>query len=633
MTIEQTQADESDRTDVIEEVVSVDPVSFEVVRNGLQSYCNEGWKLVKRNSYAPTITEGNDHTVAFHDADGRLITHSEHSQAPHLGGFEDTVTAVLEEANSIEPGDVFIHNDPYIAGSHHNDVNILKPIFVDGDLFAFAGALCHWPDVGGPVAGTFNPIAREAYEEGLIIPTMKIATDDTEVNGEAWRLISKNIRMPGKRQAELHSQMNAVNLIDQRVHSLIDDVGQNTVEAVMEEYLDYQQRLFEREIEKLPDGSYEFVDFGDMDVNHEDQPPIRVHAELTIDGSHATFDFTGSDDAPNSSWGFTRTALRGAVYDGTMHTFPNVMPFNHGVGRALTIESRKGSCIDVEFPTPITGYCSGAFEKVDAVAMGCWGQAMVEVDASRVHAGTVNLANVCTSGVHPERGDRFVSYLWQEGGQGARTFADGEDYMQMIYIGGAANQSMEVLERHYPMIHNRCETVVDSCGDGKYRGGMGLYREFRVWGDTEITCHGDRAKFTPYGLGGGTNGGPNILEVKRAGSDEAEDLGMFTTKGRLNAGDTIIFGSNGGGGYGDPYVRDPEKVLDDVVDGYITEEKAREVYGVEITVNDADALDYEVDEEATAELRADGADRDRVEGYGAWEVHPHGKKIVAPQDR
>jgi N-methylhydantoinase B len=392
--------------------------------------------------------------------------------------------------------------------------------------------------------------------------------------------------------------------------------------------MDHSERLFRTWVARLPDGTYEFEDFGDHDVGKPGLDPIRVHAKMTIEGDRVTFDWTDCDPAPIASWGFARPALLSANFDGTMHCFPELAPLNHGVVRAIEVITKPGTCVDVQEPTPVTGYCSGAYEKVDAVTMACWAQAFQHVDPRRVHAATVNLQNVVTGGIHPKTGNGFVSYLWLEGGQGARTYADGNDYYMMIFIGGASNQPCETLERWYPMHYTDVAAVPDSCGDGKYRGGVGLSRSFRVWGDTEITIHGDRELVTPFGLAGGTNGGPNRMVLNQSDADEV-DLGMFATKQKLTPGDRITFESNGGGGYGLPWERDPGRVLEDVIDGYVTIAKARDVYGVLVEELDPDALLYRIDEDETQRLRARlAADDARPRGLGAHEVHPLGERLI-----
>jgi N-methylhydantoinase B len=602
-----------------------DPITFEVLRNGFRSICNEASALIERVSYAPTITEGHDYSVSILTPDGRLVSHGQRDQAPHMGTFESSVQNLVREVDSFAPREAYVYNDPYTGGTHQNDVKIIRPIFHDGELFAFAIALCHWPDVGGPMYGTFNPRATECYAEGLRMPPLKLYEDDRPVK-PIWDLIAMNIRVPKERVAEINAQHRAGVLVEERLLGYVEKFGSKMVADGFEDTMDHSERRFRAWVAQLPDGAYEFEDWGDRDLGKEDEPPIRVHLKMSIEGDQVTMDWTGCDPAPIASWGFARPALQSATYDGTMHCFPELAPLNHGVVRAIEIVSTKGTCVDVVEPTPVTGYCSGAYEKVDAVTMACWGQALQKVDPRRVHAATVNLQNFCTGGTHPKTGSKFVSYMWLEGGQGARAYADGNSFYMMIFIGGASNQPNETLERWYPMVYTSTEAVVDSCGDGEYRGGFGIWRSFRATGDTELVVLGDRERVGPFGLAGGTNGGPNMV-VLNPGTDAQENLGMFTTKARLRAGDQLEFGSNGGGGYGLPWERRVESVLDDVIDGLLSMEKARDVYGVAITEVDADALVYEVDDEETVRLRSALAADERPRGTGPFEVNPLGEQL------
>ena len=602
-----------------------DPITFEVLRNGFKSICNEASALIERVSYAPTITEGHDYSVSILTPDGRLISHGQRDQAPHMGTFESSVQNLVKEVPEFAPNEAYIYNDPYTGGTHQNDVKIIRPIFWEGELFAFAIALCHWPDVGGPMYGTFNPRATECYAEGLRMPPLRLYENDEPVK-QIWDLVAINIRVPKERVAEIHAQHRAGVLVEERLLGYVQKFGPQVMKDAFEDTMDHSERRFREWVSRLPDGEFEFEDWGDRDLGREDEPPIRVHLRMTIEGDQVTMDWTGCDPAPIASWGFARPALQSATFDGTMHCFPELAPLNHGVVRSINIVSKKGTCVDVEEPTPVTGYCSGAYEKVDAVSMACWGQALQKVDPRRIHAATVNLQNFCTGGTHPKTGVKFVSYMWLEGGQGARAYADGNSFYMMIFIGGASNQPNETLERWYPMVYTSTEAVIDSCGDGEFRGGFGIWRSFRATGDTELVVLGDRERVGPFGLAGGTNGGPNMV-VLNPGTKEEEDLGMFTTKAKLKTNDQLEFGSNGGGGFGLPWDRKVESVLDDVIDELLSIGKARDVYGVAIKELDADALVYEVDEAETAKLRKKLASDGRTRGTGPFEVNPLGEQL------
>ena len=395
--------------------------------------------------------------------------------------------------------------------------------------------------------------------------------------------------------------------------------------------MDHSERRFREWVSRLPDGAYEFEDWGDRDLGKEDEPPIRVHCKMTIDGDQVTMDWTGCDPAPVASWGFARPALQSATYDGTMHCFPELAPLNHGVVRAIEIVSKPGTCVDVvRSRRPVTGYCSGAYEKVDAVTMACWGQALQEVDPRRVHAATVNLQNFCTGGTHPKTGAKFVSYMWLEGGQGARAYADGNSFYMMIFIGGASNQPNETLERWYPMVYTSTEAVVDSCGDGEYRGGFGIWRSFRATGDTELVVLGDRERVGPFGLAGGTNGGPNMV-ILNPGTDDEENLGHVHDQGEAEEGRPArvrlqrrrrLRPARGSARSSRCWTTSST--------GLLSIEKARDTYGVAITEIDADALVLRGRRAGDRRApRASSPEDERPRGTGPFEVNELGERLFA----
>lgn len=603
----------------IPEAAGQDPITMEVLRDGFRAVCNESSALLARVAYAATITEGHDFSGSLLSADGRLVSHGQKDQAAHLGTFEASLGAVLEAFPEPAPGDVYVLNDPYLGGSHTPDIKVVRPIFAGRRLIAHAISCGHWPDVGGPVPGTFNPQATESYAEGIRIPpTMLIAGGDPV--GPTLALIRANVRNPDERMADLHAQIQATRLVEERMHDYVDEFGAETVLASMEVGIARSRSLLAEAIGELPDGTYEFTDYGDCDYMHPDRPRIKVHLELSIEGGEARFDFTGSDPAPVGVFGFARPALVAAVCDGTLHCFPDLKPLNHGITSSLSIESTPGSCVDVEEPTPVTGYASGAYEKVAAVTMACWAQAFADVDRRRQHAATINLANLAISGRHPESGGESVVYLWNEGGQGARSYKDGNSFQLMIFIGGATNQPIEVIERIVPIRYLRCEAMPNSCGHGAFRGGFGIDRSFEATDDLVLTMHGDRAEVTPFGLAGGLNGGPNRL-VLAPGTAEERSLGMDATGIRVAAGTRLLYCSNGGGGFGPPHERPVEVVLRDLADGFIDADVATRCYGVVLDESG------EVDAAATAAARSRLARAEPRIGLGPGEVHPVGAKV------
>jgi N-methylhydantoinase B len=593
-----------------------DAVTLEVLRHGFRAICNESSALLARVAYAATITEGHDFSGSLLSGDGRLVSHGQKDQAAHLGTFEDSLAAILELFPDPSPGDVHVFNDPYRGGSHTPDIKVVRPIFVDGRVIAHAISCGHWPDVGGPVPGTFNPQATECYAEGIRIPPMKLVERGEPVRS-TLALIRFNVRQPDERMADLHAQIQATRLIEKRIGEYVGEFGVEIIEYAMEASIERSRELLRQAIAEMPDGTYSFTDYGDCDYMHPDRPRIKVHLDLTIEGETATFDFTKSDRAPVGVFGFARPALIAAVCDGTLHCFPDLKPLNHGITSSLEVVSTPGSCVDVQEPTPVTGYASGAYEKVAAVTMACWAQAFADVDRRRQHAATINLANLAISGRHPESGGDSVVYLWNEGGQGARSYKDGNSFQLMIFIGGATNQPIEVIERIVPIRYLRCEAMPDSCGHGRFRGGFGIDRSFESADDLVLTMHGDRAEVTPFGLEGGLNGGPNRLVLNPGGKGETE-LGMDATGVRVPAGASLLYCSNGGGGFGPPHERSTEFVLEDLDDGLITPEVAKRVYGVVLD------QDGGLEEGATERTRARLAGREPRWGLGPGDVHPVG---------
>lgn len=613
--------------------MQLDPVTFEVLRHALGSMCDEASELIARLAYAPTISEGHDHSCALLTPEGRLVAHGTRDQAPHIGSFEPSVRVVMDWVKDFEPGDVYVYNDPFQGGTHVNDVKLIRPVFHQGRIIAFTCNTGHWPDVGGAMPGSFNPRATDCYSEGLRMPPMRLFRRDV-LDKTIMTLIEFNMRTGRERVADIYAQHRAGLLLEERLREMADRHGDATVATLFADVFTYTEEMFRNQVAELPDGEYEFEDFSDKDIMHPDTPRVRIHCRMTIRGQQVTLDFSESDPAPRGPFGFPRPSLETAVYDGTLHCFPHLAPLNHGLARSIEIVSRPGSCVHIEEPTPASGYACGAYEKVAAVTMACWGRAFASVNPRRIYAPGINLANLCIGGVHPKTGKHYVNYLWNEGGQGARSYKDGNSFQMMIFIGGATNQPVEILERWYPLLFTHCEAVTDSCGDGTFRGGLGIDRSFKALGEITLTMHGDRAEVTPFGLAGGTNGGPNILRLREAAEpDREEDLGMYALGITLQPGDHVLYRSNGGGGFGDPLERNPGSVLADVEQGWITLEKARDVYGVVIAAEDAKLRKYRLDEAATATQRAALRQVPRRKGYGPAEVHPLGETVTVPASK
>jgi len=608
------------------EGLQMDLITFEVLRNAFVAACYEASTTIERIAYHPIIGMGRDRSNALLTEDARLVAHGHTDAAAHYASFEPSVQELFKDIpkDTMNEGDTYIFSDPYRTGSHVNDVRMIRPIFYDGKIVAFSCTVIHWADMGGPMPGTFNPEATTCFAEGIRIPPIRLFKNN-ELDEELFSMIEINIRGAIERRADMKAQFEAARLIDRRVVELCEKYGVDTLFQAFEEQFNYSERMMLTELESLPDGEWEFEDFGDQDVMAEGKPPIRVHCKLTKVGSKLSFDWTDSDPQPKASWGGSRATLIGGNYLGFMICFPQLFPLNHGIIRNLEIVSKPGTCVDVVFPAPTTGYCSGAFDKIEAVTIACLAGVMAKDQPWRVYPAAVSLTNLCMGGYNPRTKKDFIQYTWAVGGENARTFKDGKSLIFMRFC-NARTIPQELEERWFPVIFDRYEARPDSCGHGFRRGGFGLIRELVIQTDIVMTIHGDREIHTPFGISGGLNGGGSTLIVNK-GTDDEFDAGMYATGVKLKKGDKIFYGSSGGGGFGDPLEREPELVLDDVIDEWLTIEAAEEYYGVVIEEIDAEAADYRINEEKTKVARDVLRQKGFTEGTGAFEINVLGKDI------
>jgi len=604
----------------------LDLITFEVLRNAFVSACYEASTSIEQMAYHPVVGMGRDRSNGILTIDGGLVAHGHTDAAAHYGSFEDSLINLLKHVplEKMSPGDAYMFSDPYEVGSHVNDTHLFKPIFSKKELLAFSCTVVHWPDMGGPLPGTFNPEATSCYAEGIRVPPIRLYKDN-ELDEELFTFMAYNIRGAVERRGDLAAQYNAATLIEKRIQELCRKYGNDTVKLAFEEQFNYTERILFSELDEIEDGEWEFDDFGDQDVMAPGKPPIRVHCKLIKKGRNLTFDWSQTDPSPVSSWGGPRGTCLGANYLGFMIGFPHLFPLNRGITRNLNIVTKPGTAVHVVFPSATTGYCSGAFDKVESVTIALMSSMLAKKKPWKVYPGSVSLTNLCIGGYNPRTKKNFVQYTFSVGGENARTFRDGKDLIFMRFA-NAKTIPQELEERWFPILFRRYEAVPDWCGHGKFRGGFPLVREVDVLSDGTMTIHGDREVFTPYGIDGGTNGGGGKLIINK-GTDKERDVGMYATGIEVKAGDRLWFSQSGGGGVGSPLERDPQLVIRDVMDGWLSLDAAKKYYGVIIKVGDEEALEYEVDLKATEKRRKELKKKPIREGRKAHEVHPLGRKI------
>ncbi|MDP9982305.1 N-methylhydantoinase B [Pseudarthrobacter oxydans] len=578
----------------------LDPVTFEVLKNAFVTSVDLMSEQILRTCYSFVIYS-RDFSSALCDANGNTVMQGSGDIAVHVGTLHFQCKAVIEEfGTDIHPGDVFAINDPYRGGTHFNDVSFIRPIFSEGEVIAFAQNKGHWADIGGNVPGSFDVNAKEHFGEGLRITPVRIWSKGVFLHDVAQLLVS-NTRAPRQAMGDLHAQSEATAVCEREVLRLVDKYSKSTVVAAMQETQDYVERIVLRRLESLPQGVWETTDYIDFDPGKgEGLVPIRI--KLTLDGKGIHYDLTGSAPAVetflNSGYGTTHSA----IYAGTKTFFPDV-PLNSGFYAAVDAEiGPEGTVVNAGWPYAVTGFCSGPYEKLMNGIFELWSQIMPE----RAMACAFNLEYLLVGGRDGRTDDNpyFMWYDWMAGGWGGRASKDGSSATAPVFGPGLAVQPIEGQERLSPVLTTVHQIATDSGGPGRFRGGLGIEKGGTLVDATKTVmsycC--DRARSITWGIEGGLPSIPHGVWMNK-GTDQEKFLGSNFSAVPLESGDSFTRPSAGGGGYGDPLERPFDEVLDDVIDEYVSIERAAKDYGVIIREIDRELDQFEIDQAASTELR------------------------------
>ena len=564
---------------------SVDAATFQVVKNALYAAAEEMKVVLAKTAYSPLLKVAGDYSCGIFDSTGDMV-----AQGPdiptHLGSMPLAVKAVIQTRDVFHPGDVFIHNDPYFGGAHLPDVNVVSPIFVDETLLAFACVRAHWPDVGGATPGSYGT-TTEIFGEGLRLRPVRIYAAG-EPNRDVLDIIFANVRIPEERQGDLRAQIAANHRANVRLQGLARKYGVATLRRIMQEVLDYSERMMRHAIASLPDGDASFEDFCDgdgiADTEDGEDAPIRIRMSVRIRGDELTVDFDGSDaQVPgpmNAPLGVTCSGVYTAV---KMVADPySHIPPNSGCWRPIRVKAPEGSVVNARYPAPVVF----ANHEISHMACEMFFGALAQLTPDRVMACSNGTAGVLTlGGVDYRHGGRYVSYENVKGGFAARPNKDGINGMY-TGISNGMNTPVEILETSFPVRVERYRIVADTGGAGRFRGGCGVERTWQILerAAQASTCC-ERTKSAPFGLFGGHAGGAgNITLEKPDGTTvRLNSKSSFTAP----AGSRIHFQAPGSGGYGAPAERDRAKLHDDLRNGYVSREAAIRDYGV-----DGEALDH-----------------------------------------
>lgn len=593
----------------------IDPVTFEVLRNAFATSVDLMSEQILRTCYSFVIYN-RDFSSALCDADGNTVMQGSQDIAVHVGTLHFQCKAVIAQfGDDIHPGDVFAINDPYRGGTHFNDVSFIRPIFVEDEIIAFAQNKGHWADIGGNVPGSFDVNATEHFSEGLRIPAVRIF-DRGIFRYDVAALLVENTRTPDVSLGDLHAQSEATAVCERDILRLVGRYGTQTIVDAMAEAQDYVERLVRKRVAELPDGTWSTVDYIDSDPGRE-EGLIPIQVNLRIEGDQIHYDLNGSAPTVASFLNGGSGTTHSALYAGTKTFFPDV-PLNSGFYRAVTADiGPEGTVVNAGWPYAVTGFCSGPYEKIMNAIFEMWSSVMPE----RALACCFNLEYLLVGGRDNRSPDKpyFMWYDWMAGGWGGRSSKDGSSATAPVFGVGLAVQPVEGQERLSPVLTTSHSIGVDSGGPGRFRGGCGIEKGGTLT-DADRTVMSyccDRARSITWGIEGGLPSNPHGVWLNK-GSDDERFLGSVFASVSIGPGDTFTRPSAGGGGYGDPLQRETNAVLEDVIDGYVSVERAAKDYGVAIEAVDPDLDDYRLDEDATRTLR----ERLRVERMSLLESDP-----------
>ena len=523
---------------------TVDPVTLEVIRNGLTAIAEEMSLVVMRAARSPLLREAGDLSSAITDADGELIAQGRDIPM-HLGVMSFTVKEFLKRVGKdrLAPGDVWFLNLPEVGGNHLPDVKAIRPVFAGGEIRAFAVSLAHWADIGGAVPGSYVADATDAWQEGLrIAPTRLFRADGPD--REKLDLILANIRGAAEREGDILAQMAATRAAEERLLRVFDEHGIGVVEAAVAAIHDRAEAQMREALTALPDGEYEGEDFLDDDA--AGGPPLAIRVKIALDGDRATFDFTGCDDAARGPLNTTPFIAAASVFYAVKALVgPDIQP-SGGCYRPLEVITRPGSVLDPGPDKPVVGGNHETSQRVADAVFRALEPAMPEA----LTAGGPTTSGLLLFGGRREDGAWTMLYETHGGGEGARADRDGAPVIR-VHMSNVMNTPAEVIEAEYPIQVDRQALRRGSGGGGRHRGGDGVHREYRMRvDDISLTSMFERRVVPPYGLQGGEDGAPFRVTVERAGGGHEDLPGKANI--RLNRGDRVIVESCGGGGYGEP---------------------------------------------------------------------------------
>jgi N-methylhydantoinase B/oxoprolinase/acetone carboxylase alpha subunit len=518
----------------------VDPVEFEIFKNLFVSIAEEMGVTLCRTGFSPNIKERLDYSCAVYDAAGETIAQGDHMPV-HLGAMPMSVRAAIDHAR-MGPGDMVVLNDPFRGGTHLPDITLVAPVFLGRDRAPafYVANRAHHSDVGGMSPGSM-PLAREIYQEGLIIPPVVLVRRG-EIVPDVLAIVLANVRTPDEREGDLTAQIASNRVAARRLQEAVAKYGRRKVERYAAAVQDYTERVLRHTIAQVPDGEYRFADVLDGDGFSDRR--ITIRAAVRIDGASAEVDFSGSD--PQTDGGVNANfaiTLSASLYAFRCLVREDVL-YNSGISRPLRIVAPEGTIVNATRPAAVAGGNVETSQRITDVVLGALAQALPDV-VPAASQGTMN--NITLGGVDPRSGRRFAYYETLGGGMGGRNGLRGISGVH-CHMSNTRNTPVEAIEHYLPVRIRQYGLRRGSAGSGRFPGGEGLIREYEALCETDITILSERRRERPWGAQGGRDGGCGRNTVLRA-DGTIEELGA-KARLRLAAGDRLRIETPGGGGWG-----------------------------------------------------------------------------------
>ena len=575
-------------------MTTLDPVTLAVLNGRLVQIADEMDATLYRSAFNPIIAEAHDacHGI-YHAATGATLVQGTSGLPIFVGAMAFAVKAVIDKVErdgDLAPGDTYFFNDPYAGGTHLNDFRLVRPLMRGGRVFAWIASVGHWLDIGGNVPGNYNPKATESFQEGVRIPPVKLIRARI-IQQDIIDILAANSRVPQSNWGDLNGQINALDLGERRLHELLDESGDDTIAAAFAALSSRAEALMRANIAALPDGTYSYDDF--LDNDGVTDAPLRIALDLTIAGDRMTLDFSRSARPCEGPLNIARSTAIASCYVALKHIFIDV-PANAGCLVPIEFNIPDTTLLAVSAPRPVAGYTETILRVIDVI-FGAFSKAAPE----RAQGSPFATINALSLAGWREQRQRWIMFCFFGGGLGGNPESDGLNHSNNP-ISTATIPPVEILESLYPVMFTQWALRPDSGGPGRNRGGLGAIYEIEALADdgADVFLIGERGKYPPFGVNGGKAAALNRFTHETDQGAKNPPLVSKVTDIRIRRGQKVRLETPGGGGFGDPAMREPDRVLRDVRLGYISPEAARRDYKVALN------SDGSLDTGATTKARA-----------------------------